>query len=101
MTPCLGEKGTLPVRGVMLLVRLADRLRLIPHVWRCKIGELRESMDAAGLVTIETEELVHSTSEYFVVAKKAVSAGDTVSGLYRCGIASETSTTRTPRAQGK
>ena len=54
----------------MLLVRLASRLRLIPHVWRCTIGELRESMDAAGLVTIETEELVHSTSEYFVVAKK-------------------------------
>jgi 2-polyprenyl-3-methyl-5-hydroxy-6-metoxy-1,4-benzoquinol methylase len=71
VTPCLGEKGTLPVRGVMLLVRLADRLRLIPHVWRCKVGELQESMDAAGLTTLQIEELVHSTSEYFVVAKKA------------------------------
>jgi hypothetical protein len=55
----------------MLLVRLAARLRLIPHVWRCKIGELQETMDAAGLAIIEVEELVHSTSEYFVVAKKA------------------------------
>jgi hypothetical protein len=60
----------LPVRSVMLLVRAASRLGLIPHVRRWKIGELQESMDAAGLVTIEIEELVHSTSEYLVVAKK-------------------------------
>lgn len=70
VTPCLGEKGTLPVRSVMLLVSLAGRLGLIPYVWRCTVGELRKSMDAAGLVTIEIEELVHSNSEYFVVAKK-------------------------------
>ena len=70
VTPCLGEKGTLPVRSVMLLVSLARRLRLIPYVRRWKIGELQESMDAAGLVTIDIEELVHSTSEYFVVAQK-------------------------------
>ena len=70
VTPCLGEKGTLPVRSVMLLVSLAGRLRLIPYVRRWKIGELRESMDAAGLVAIEIDKLVHSTSEYFVVAKK-------------------------------
>jgi 2-polyprenyl-3-methyl-5-hydroxy-6-metoxy-1,4-benzoquinol methylase len=69
-TPCSGEKGTLPVRSLMLLVRLASGLRLIPHVWCCTIGELQESMDAAGLVTVEVEELVHSTSEYFVVARK-------------------------------
>jgi len=74
VTPCLGEKGTLPVRSVMLLVRVAGRLRMIPCVWRCTVGELRESMDAAGLVTIEIEELVHSTSEYFVVAQKTPSA---------------------------
>jgi hypothetical protein len=43
---------------------------MIPYVWRCTIGELQESLGAAGLVTIEIEELVHSTSEYFVVAKK-------------------------------
>lgn len=54
----------------MLLVSLASRLGLIPYVRRWKIGELQESMDAAGLVTIEIEELVHRTSEYFVVAKK-------------------------------
>jgi len=60
----------LSVRSVMLLVRLAGKLGLIPRVWRCTVGELRESMDAAGLVTIEIEELVHSTSEYFVVAQK-------------------------------
>ena len=70
VTPCLGEKGTLSVRSVMLLVRLAGKLGLIPRVWRCTVGELRESMDAAGLVTIEIEELVHSTSEYLVVAQK-------------------------------
>jgi 2-polyprenyl-3-methyl-5-hydroxy-6-metoxy-1,4-benzoquinol methylase len=70
VTPCLGEKGTWPVRSAMLLVSLAARLGLIPHVWRCTVGELRESMDAAGLITIEIEELVHSNSEYFVVAKK-------------------------------
>ena len=70
-TPCLGEKGTFPVRTVMLLVGMARRLGLIPSVWRCTADELRESMDAAGLVTIKMEELVHSTSEYFVVAKKA------------------------------
>jgi 2-polyprenyl-3-methyl-5-hydroxy-6-metoxy-1,4-benzoquinol methylase len=69
-TPCLGEKGTVPVRSVMLLVSLASRLRLIPYVRRWEIGELRESLGAAGLVTIEIEELVHSTSEYFVVAQK-------------------------------
>jgi 2-polyprenyl-3-methyl-5-hydroxy-6-metoxy-1,4-benzoquinol methylase len=69
-TPCLGERGTVPVRSVMLLVSLASRLRLIPYVRRWKIGELRESMGAAGLATIEIEELVHSTSEYFVVARK-------------------------------
>jgi 2-polyprenyl-3-methyl-5-hydroxy-6-metoxy-1,4-benzoquinol methylase len=70
VTPCLGEKGTLPVRTAMLLVSLAGRLGMIPHVWRCTVGELLGSMDAAGLVTIEIEELVHSTSEYFVVAQK-------------------------------
>jgi 2-polyprenyl-3-methyl-5-hydroxy-6-metoxy-1,4-benzoquinol methylase len=70
VTPCLGEKGTLPVRSVMLLVSLARRLGLIPYVRRWKIVELQESMDAAGFVTIEIEELVHSTSEYFVVAQK-------------------------------
>jgi hypothetical protein len=70
VTPCLGEKRTLPIRSLMLLVRLASRLGLIPYVWRCTIGDLQESMDAAGLVTIEIEELVHSTSEYFVVAQK-------------------------------
>jgi 2-polyprenyl-3-methyl-5-hydroxy-6-metoxy-1,4-benzoquinol methylase len=70
VTPCLGEKGTLPVRSVMLLVRLASGLRLIPQLWRCKIRELQESIAAAGLVTIEIEELANSTSEYFVVAKK-------------------------------
>ena len=70
VTPCLGEKGTLPVRSVMLFVRLAGRLGLIPYVWRCTVGELRESMDAAGLVAIEIEELVHSTSEYLVVAQR-------------------------------
>jgi 2-polyprenyl-3-methyl-5-hydroxy-6-metoxy-1,4-benzoquinol methylase len=69
-TPCLGEKGTAPVRGVMLLVRLASGLKVIPSVWRCKIGELQRSIEAAGLVAIETEELAHSTSEYFVVAQK-------------------------------
>ncbi len=78
VTPCLGEKGTLPVRAVMLLVSLAGRLRLIPHVRRWKIGELRESMGAAGLVTVEIEELVHSTSEYFVVAKSGASAQGTL-----------------------
>jgi 2-polyprenyl-3-methyl-5-hydroxy-6-metoxy-1,4-benzoquinol methylase len=70
VTPCLGEKGTLPVRFVMLLVRLATRLGVVPRVWRCSIGELQESMEAAGLAAIEIEELVHSTSEYFVVARK-------------------------------
>ncbi len=70
VTPCLGEKGTFLVRSVMLLVRLATRLAMIPYVWRCTIGELEESMAAGGLVTIESEELVHSTSEYFVVARK-------------------------------
>ena len=70
VTPCLGEKARLPVRSVMLLESLAGRLRLIPYVRRWKIGELQKSMDAAGLVTIEIEELVHSTSEYLVVAKK-------------------------------
>jgi hypothetical protein len=58
------------VRSVMLLVSVAARLGLIPYVWRCTVGGLRESMDAAGLVTIESEELVHSTSEFFVVAQK-------------------------------
>jgi 2-polyprenyl-3-methyl-5-hydroxy-6-metoxy-1,4-benzoquinol methylase len=70
VTPCSGEKGTLPVRSVMLFVRLASRLGLIPYVWRCTVGELRESMDAAGLIIIEIKELVHSTSEYLVVAQK-------------------------------
>jgi 2-polyprenyl-3-methyl-5-hydroxy-6-metoxy-1,4-benzoquinol methylase len=71
VTPCLGEKGTLPVRSVMLLVRLAGSLRLIPPVWRPTIGELQKSMQDADLIILETEELEHSTSEYFVVAKKA------------------------------
>jgi 2-polyprenyl-3-methyl-5-hydroxy-6-metoxy-1,4-benzoquinol methylase len=70
VTPCLGEKGTLPVRSAMLLVRLAGRLRMIPYVRRWKVTELQESMVAASLATIEIEELVYSTSEYFVVAKK-------------------------------
>jgi 2-polyprenyl-3-methyl-5-hydroxy-6-metoxy-1,4-benzoquinol methylase len=70
VTPCLGEKGTLPVRGAILLVRLADGLRVIPHVWRCKMAELLGAIEAAGLVVIETERLVPSTSEYFVVARK-------------------------------
>lgn len=70
VTPCSGEKGTLPVRIVMLLVTAAIRLRLIPSIWRCTLGELQEAIHAAGLVPLEVEELVHSTSEYFVVAKK-------------------------------
>jgi 2-polyprenyl-3-methyl-5-hydroxy-6-metoxy-1,4-benzoquinol methylase len=70
VTPCLGEKGTLPVKSVVLLVRLATALRMIPPVWRCTISGLQESMAAAGLVAIEGEELVSTTSEYFVVAKK-------------------------------
>jgi 2-polyprenyl-3-methyl-5-hydroxy-6-metoxy-1,4-benzoquinol methylase len=70
VTPCLGEKGTLPVRSLMLLVRVAVRLGLIPPVWRPTIGELQELMQATGLVTIESDELVHNTSEYFVVVRK-------------------------------
>ena len=70
VTPCLGEKGTLPVRSLMLLVRLAGRLGLMPPVWRPTVGELQESMQVAGLIPIEIDELVRSTSEYFVVAKK-------------------------------
>lgn len=31
---------------------------------------MAESMDAAGLVTVEVEELGHNTPEYFVVAKR-------------------------------
>ena len=70
VTPCFGEKGTLPIRSLMLLVRLASGLGLIPRLWRCTIGDLQESMGAAGLIIIEIEELVHRTSEYFVVAQK-------------------------------
>jgi 2-polyprenyl-3-methyl-5-hydroxy-6-metoxy-1,4-benzoquinol methylase len=70
VTPCLGEKGTVSVRSMMLLARLASGLGVIPYVWRCTIGGLQESMAAAGLVVVDTEELVHSTSEYFVVARK-------------------------------
>jgi 2-polyprenyl-3-methyl-5-hydroxy-6-metoxy-1,4-benzoquinol methylase len=70
VTPCLGEKGPLPVRSLMLLVRLAGRLGLMPSLWRPTVGELQESVQAAGLVIIEIDELEHSTSEYFVVAKK-------------------------------
>ena len=70
VTPCFGEKGTLPVRSLMLLVRLTVGLRLIPPVWRSTVGELQELIEACGLVVIETEELAHSASEYFVVARK-------------------------------
>jgi 2-polyprenyl-3-methyl-5-hydroxy-6-metoxy-1,4-benzoquinol methylase len=74
VTPCLGEKRTVPVRIAMLAVRLAVRLGMIPYVWRCTIGALLKSVDAAGLVAVETEELVHSTAEYFVVAQKRASS---------------------------
>jgi 2-polyprenyl-3-methyl-5-hydroxy-6-metoxy-1,4-benzoquinol methylase len=72
VTPCLGEKGTLPVRSLMLLVRSATTLRVIPPVWRPTIRELQGLMEAAGLAVIVTDELVHSTSEYFVVAEKGI-----------------------------
>jgi len=68
--PCSAEKGTVRVRSVMLLVSVASTLGLIPYVWRCTVAELRESMNAAGLVTTEIEELARGTSEYFVVATK-------------------------------
>lgn len=70
VTPCLKGKTTLPVRVLMVLVRIAVALRIIPPVWRCTAGELVEAMDAAGLVVVETEELAHSTFEYFVVARR-------------------------------
>jgi 2-polyprenyl-3-methyl-5-hydroxy-6-metoxy-1,4-benzoquinol methylase len=70
VTPCLGEKGPPAVRSAMAFVSLAGRLRLIPSVWRPTVEELVEAIRAAGLATVEVQELVHSTSEYFVVAKK-------------------------------
>jgi len=39
-------------------------------MWRSTVGELQKVMEASGLVVIETEELAHSVSEYFVVARK-------------------------------
>jgi 2-polyprenyl-3-methyl-5-hydroxy-6-metoxy-1,4-benzoquinol methylase len=70
VTPCLGEKGSLSVRALMLLVRAAGRLGLIPRVWRPTVRQLHESVQDAGLTIIESDELVRSTSEVFVVAKK-------------------------------
>jgi 2-polyprenyl-3-methyl-5-hydroxy-6-metoxy-1,4-benzoquinol methylase len=70
VTPCLGEKGPLSVRALMLLVRAAGRLGLIPRVWRPTARQLQKSVRDAGLAIIESDELVHSTSELFVVAKK-------------------------------
>jgi 2-polyprenyl-3-methyl-5-hydroxy-6-metoxy-1,4-benzoquinol methylase len=71
VTPCLGEKGSLAIRITMALVRLATVTKLIPHVQRYRMAELRQSVEEAGLVIVEVEELVHSTSEYFVVARNA------------------------------
>jgi 2-polyprenyl-3-methyl-5-hydroxy-6-metoxy-1,4-benzoquinol methylase len=70
VTPCLGEKGSLAIRSAMALVRLAVAVKLIPYVRRYKIAELQASMNAVGLATVEIEKLVHSTSEYFVVARR-------------------------------
>jgi 2-polyprenyl-3-methyl-5-hydroxy-6-metoxy-1,4-benzoquinol methylase len=70
VTPCLGEKGSLVIRGATVLVKLAAAVRIIPYVHRYKIAELQGAMNAAGLVITKSEELVHSTSEYFVVAKR-------------------------------
>ena len=62
---------TLAKAAVMPFVRLASGTGLIPHVERYRVGELLDSMEAAGLVVIETEELAHSASEYFVAARKS------------------------------
>jgi 2-polyprenyl-3-methyl-5-hydroxy-6-metoxy-1,4-benzoquinol methylase len=70
VTPCLGEKGPLAVRTVMLLVTLAAKLRLIPPVWRPTIAELQGAIQGAGLAPVAVEEVVQRTSEYFIVAKR-------------------------------
>lgn len=70
VTPCLGERGTLAMRSMMALVRLASGIGLIPPVKRYKIDELQRSMEVAGLANVVTEELGNGTAEYFVVAKK-------------------------------
>jgi 2-polyprenyl-3-methyl-5-hydroxy-6-metoxy-1,4-benzoquinol methylase len=71
VTPCLGERGSLFVGAPKILARIASATRLIPRLWRCDRRQLVESMEAAGLVTVEIDELVHSIPEYFVVARKA------------------------------
>jgi 2-polyprenyl-3-methyl-5-hydroxy-6-metoxy-1,4-benzoquinol methylase len=70
VTPCLRERGTLAMRSMMALVRLASGIGLIPYVKRYTIDELQRSMEVAGLANVATEELGHGTLEYFVVAKK-------------------------------
>lgn len=70
MTPCLGERGTLLVGALKVVARIATATRLIPRLWRCDRKQLVECMGAAGLITVEIDELDHSVPEYFVVARK-------------------------------
>ena len=70
VTPCLGERGTVLVGALKVVARMAAAMRLIPRLWRCDRRRLVECMDAAGLITVEIEELDHSVPEYFVAARK-------------------------------
>ncbi len=64
-TPCMGEKTFLSI-----LLSLVGKIGLIPNIRSFKISELEDSIANGNFEIVETECLLQSSPEYFIVAKK-------------------------------
>jgi len=64
-TPCMGEKPFLSS-----LLSLVSKIGLVPSIRSFRISELQDSIASGNFEIVETEYLVQSSQQYFMVAKK-------------------------------
>ena len=64
-TPCMGEKPFLSS-----LLSLVSKIGLVPSIRSFRISELQDSIASGNFEIVETECLVQSSQQYFIVAKK-------------------------------
>lgn len=65
-TACLSEHRSF----VSLSMKLVSKIGLVPYLNPLKITELEDSIVEGGFEIMETEALIQSPSQYYVVAKK-------------------------------
>jgi 2-polyprenyl-3-methyl-5-hydroxy-6-metoxy-1,4-benzoquinol methylase len=64
-TPCLGEKPLLS-----FLLSTASKIGLVPKIRSFKLSDLEDSISTGNFEIIETQCLVQSSQQVFIVAKK-------------------------------